>query len=343
MYPNEIVEQIKEKRTFFQRPDQLHEPLYVLTSVFNATRYRSRWRLYQDFVKMVAEAGATLYTVEVAFGDRDFSVTESDNPRHLQLRTTAELWHKENALNLLLKRLPSNWQYMATIDSDISFARQDWQDEILHQLQGHKIIQCWSEAEDLGPNFEGLSKHHSFIYSWKHDEPFPAEGYYYEGKEKPKVFMYHPGFAWAYRRDALEELGGYGSGPLIDWAILGAADQHMAKCLIGEGKASVHPDIKGPYRDMVYQWEDRALKYIQKNLGYVPGKILHYWHGKKVNRFYWSRWQLLSKSHFNPFTDLKRDTQGLHKLVIESTRQEQLRDNLRAYFLSRNEDSIDVD
>jgi len=342
MLPQDIDNEIRDKPTFFQRPDRLHEPLYVLTTVFNAPRYRSRWKLHQDWVKMVVEAGAIPCVVEVAFRDRDFSVTEPDNPHHLQLRSSAEVWHKENALNLLIQRLPQDWQYLATIDSDISFARPDWANECLHRLQKNRIIQLWSEAEDLGPNFEGLSKHHSFVYSWKHDEVLPDEGYY--GKpEQNKVFTYHPGFAWGYRRDALEDLGGYGCGPLIDWAILGAADQHMAKCLIGKGKSSLHPDIKGPYRDMVLQWEDRALRYIKKDLGYMDGKILHYWHGKKVNRFYWSRWQVITKTQFNPFTDLKRTTQGLSKLVIESERQEKLRDLLRAYFSSRNEDSIDVD
>src|ERR1700684_2396379 len=90
--------------TIFQRPDQLPYPLYVVTTVFNSPRYRSRWRLYEDFAKMVAEAGAILYTVEVAFGDRAFAVTEASNPRHIQLRTNTELWFKEQAINLGVAR-----------------------------------------------------------------------------------------------------------------------------------------------------------------------------------------------------------------------------------------------
>ena len=44
----------------FSRPDQIKEPLYVITSVFNAVRYRTRWKLYQDFVRMVEASGAIL-------------------------------------------------------------------------------------------------------------------------------------------------------------------------------------------------------------------------------------------------------------------------------------------
>jgi hypothetical protein len=58
-----------------------------------------------DVRARVRSGGSDLYTAEVAFGERHFEVTEAGNPRHLQLRTTSEIWHKENALNLLIQRL----------------------------------------------------------------------------------------------------------------------------------------------------------------------------------------------------------------------------------------------
>jgi hypothetical protein len=56
-------------------PDR--DPLYVVTSVFNPLRYQSRIRLYRDFEKYVRDSGAILYTAEVAFGGREFTVTEA--------------------------------------------------------------------------------------------------------------------------------------------------------------------------------------------------------------------------------------------------------------------------
>src|SRR4051812_39160506 len=125
----------------FERPDHVHEPLYVVTSVFNAIRYRSRWRLYQDFERMVENSGAILFTCEVAFGDRDFAVTQPDNPQHLQLRTATELWHKEKSLNLLVERLPSDWAYVSFVDADVVFARGDWANETIHALQHYDVVQ----------------------------------------------------------------------------------------------------------------------------------------------------------------------------------------------------------
>ena len=79
-------------------PDRLH----VLTAISNPQRFRSRYELFWAFEKRVRDAGAILHVAEVAFGGRPFEVTVPNNPNHLQLRTNFELWHKENALNLLI-------------------------------------------------------------------------------------------------------------------------------------------------------------------------------------------------------------------------------------------------
>jgi hypothetical protein len=66
------------------------------------------------------------------------------------------------------------------------------------------------------------------------------------------------------------------------------------------------------------------------------------WHGKKKDRKYADRWKILKAHDFNPLIDLKRDLQGLWQLETYSQRQINLRNDLRAYFSSRNEDSVDI-
>ncbi len=339
-------------KTLFRRPDRVrihrhgeedqYADLYVCTVIFNPIRFRTRWKLYQDFAKHVKEAGAKLWVAEIAYGNRDFVIGVDDPvpPDHLlQLTTTHEMWHKENAINLLTQRLPIDWQYMALVDADIHFARQDWANETVQQLQHYKVVQMWSEAQDLNADYESIQTHHSFVYSWTHDEDVPDDpGYYQPPGPGPSPFItYHPGWAWAWRRQAWDDVGG-----LIDWAILGAADNHQAHSLIGNGEHTIHPDIHGPYRDWVLLWQQRAERYIQHNVGYVPGKILHYHHGPKKKRRYWDRWRILVDTQFNPIMDLKRDWQGLYQGVVEDARQVKLRDLLREYFRGRDEDSPEV-
>lgn len=297
--------------------------LYVVTSISNPVRYASRWRLYRQFEAMCNQFQVDLYTTEVAYGNRLHEVTEENNKRHIQLRTKDELWHKENMLNIAISRLPSDWEYVAWIDADVSFARADWVLETIHQLQHYDIVQMFSVAEDLGPKYEPIKRHQGFVYS-----------YYNNIKAGKRYQNWHPGFAWAARRSAIDALGG-----LIDIAIVGAADRHMASGLIGNMESSIQVTLPIAYSNALYRWQERATSYIKGNIGYVDGMLLHYWHGKKQDRGYADRWKILSENQYNPEIDLVRDWQGLWKLTSRSI---QLRDDLRSYFRSRNEDSNDV-
>jgi hypothetical protein len=165
------------------------------------------------------------------------------------------------------------------------------------------------------------------MYSYLNRLPFTAA--YYPN--------WHPGFAWAARREAIDALGG-----LIDRSILGAGDRHMALSLIGKGASSVERNMTPHYHRMIAQWENRAERYIRRDVGFIPGTVLHSWHGKKKDRGYFDRWKILTSNRFDPMQDLKADWQGLYQLVDHGdARSVKLRDDIRAYFRARNEDSID--
>jgi hypothetical protein len=324
-------------KTAFQRPDRITEPLYVCTVVFNSPRYRSRWRLYEDFARHVAAApAAVLYTAEVAFGEREFALTECGHPRHLQLRTAHELWLKERALNLLVQRLPADWKYVLIADADVKWVRDDWADEIRHALQHYAIVQPWTHAYDLDPDHQVIAEHRSFAYSILNGAPveLPSVDSYYYGAARGGVMWFHPGYAWAYRRPAWDGIGG-----LLDIAILGAADAHMAHALGGAVGRTLPKALHPEYRRDITRWAQRADRHIKRNFGYVKGALLHGWHGSKAARRYATRGQILVDTQYNPRTDLVRDAQGLWQLEQASRRHWDLRDQVRRYFAERNEDA----
>lgn len=302
----------------------------------NTRRYESRYRLFKKtLVEMERTPGVRLTVVEMAFSYRPHVVGDPANPRHLLLRNPDELWHKEQMINLGAARLPEDWKYIAWIDGDVEFVnRETWAHETVDALQHYKIVQPWSCAVDLGPDGEALQQFGSF-------GDLNARGLaihvhrsgYYSTKSFP-----HPGYAWAARRDAFNEVGG-----LVDTAILGAADHHMAWAILGKGLDTCPSGITQGYRKPILDWQDRALRYIKGNVGVVPGTILHHWHGKKRDRQYGSRWKILVRNKFDPATDLVRDWQGLWRLRVESPRQIRLRDEVRRYMSSRNEDSVDIE
>jgi hypothetical protein len=165
------------------------------------------------------------------------------------------------------------------------------------------------------------------MHAWWHG--LPASQRYDDGN-------WHPGYAWAIRREAYVALGG-----LMDFCILGSADRHMALALIGKAALSLHRGCSLAYQKRVLAWEARAERIVRRNVNYVPGLLTHWWHGKKRDRGYVERWQVLAKHDFDPDLDLRRDW-SQHGLLELTDRSPALRDDLRRYLRSRNEDSIDV-
>jgi hypothetical protein len=317
--------------TLFARPDKLHDPLYVVAPVINSSRFRTRWKHYEDFAKHCAEAGAILYTVEVAFGDRDFAVTDPTNPRHIQLRTCHELWLKERAINIGVSRLPCHWKYVAWIDPDCMFHRHDWANETLHKLQHHPIVQMWSHLIDVTDHYEIHRQLRSFMDVIWHGGTCGVGKYQKFGS---------PGLAWACRRDAWNAFGG-----LIDFCILGAGDWFWANSIMGRVETAMgkRNDITAPFYQKILRYQehlDRGQcegRRIIGNAGLVRGTVTHYWHGPRSNRQYGTRGSILVKYGFDPDRDLLVDWQGLYQL---SDRSPDLRIAIQKYFAERNEDEL---
>lgn len=302
------------------------DTLWVVSVISNPVRYKSRIALYNAFERRVLASGANLLTVELALGGRDFDIYEDGKKISLRLRARDELWHKENLINIAVQNLPENWEYVAWLDSDIEFIRPDWPVEIVHQLQHYKIIQVFQDAIDLGPNGEFLQKQNGFAWSYQTLQPRKDKCYNYP--------HWHPGFGWACDRESWNNMGG-----LLDVGILGSSDHHMAWALIGEVLDHIPDGLTNGYRKRLKTWEEQVLSTIRKDIGWMPGTIIHHWHGSKKNRKYQERWKILQKHQFDPDKDLIRDWQGVYEFSYVG---ERLRDDIRRYFRSRNEDSIDV-
>lgn len=323
-------QQAQDRRPVHPSQRQIHiepisAPLYVVTSMFNPLRFQSRGRLYNGFEKHCADSAAILYTVEAALRDRHHEVTKHDNPQHIQLRTESEVWFKENLQNVGTGRLPHDWEYVAYVDADFLFTRPDWATETLHMLQHYDVVQMFSHMtyETYDHRAHGTLDGFAYLHCHRHKIP---KHYGHKGAV---------GGAWAFRRSALEKLGG-----LLDCCILGSADWHMAFAMAM--RDDVHPDMNltaaPQYVKTIQRWHENA-KVLRGNIGYVDGHAIHHWHGPMSKRGYSWRAQILTDNHFDPNTDLRYDWQGVLQLTKDKP---QMRDEIRAYFSQRNEDGIDL-
>lgn len=303
--------------------------LHVIGVVFNPVRYHSRYRLFHEWADfMNKSANVKLYIVELAFGDRHFEATDTNNPSHLQLRTLNEIWHKENMINLGVRHLlPRDWKYMAWIDADVTFMNPNWALETLHSLQHYDLVQPWSECIDLGVYGNALNMFKSFSM-------LAQQGVKQQTNPKDPYPYGHSGFAWACTRLFWENIEG-----LMDFPILGSADHHMAWASIGKVENSVHQGMSDSFKRKCNEWQHKAHSVTKGFLGYVPGRIEHGFHGPKTKRFYRDRWNILVDNKFDPVTDLQRDEQGLFYIVGKP----KLENAIRLYMRARHEDSIEED
>ena len=122
-------------------------------------------------------------------------------------------------------------------------------------------------------------------------------------------------------------------GGLIDWAILGSADRHMAMAMIGLVGMSAPGVIHGNYKKLLDEFQNRCE---DLKLGYVHGTIVHHWHGSLENRKYKERWQILTENKFDPKKDIQVDTNGLVQFTQCGLRIE---NEIMKYFTDRREDS----
>lgn len=302
--------------------------LNVVMPYTNTTRFQSRLRLAREFIeRMQATPNVKLHIVEAAYGDRQHEVTVHSNPQHLQLRINSEIWVKENLVNLGVRYLlPKDWKYVAWVDADVEFRDQHWAQEALHQLQHTPLIQPWQQCLDLGHSGNVMSTHQSF--GFMHQMGVRKQ----ETSEQPYQYA-HCGYAWCGTREFWEATG----GGLIDFAILGSGDHHMAWGAIGQVDVSVHQRMSAGYLRRCREWQQRVTRVTNKEIGFSNGRIDHAWHGSKARRYYKERWQILVEHAFDPDKDLTYDNQGVIHLIGKPG----LEQAVRKYNRSRQEDGIE--
>jgi hypothetical protein len=300
---------------------QTDNTLHVVSVVSNPVRWHSRYRLAREHAeRMKATPNVAFHFVECCFGDRAPELNAD-----LTLRTRSEAWTKESMINLGVRYLlPRHWKYVAWVDADVEFRDPNWAQETLHQLQHFAVVQPWQQCSDLGATGNVMQLFQSFGLLHQRGvrkQKYSAEPYPYG----------HSGFAWAATRAFWERVEG-----MIDFAVLGSADHHMAWAMVGDVDASVHQKMHPAYLRRCREWQARAKAACGGEIGFCQGRIEHHFHGPKARRYYRERWQILVDAKYNPDTDLTYDEQGL----VQLTRKD-LEQAIRKYNRSRAEDSIE--
>ena len=322
------IDNIKYKNNIIKEAilnnDPIEEKLNVIVVISNPCLYARRYILMKQFMDRIEKydsENVNLFIVELAYKKQKYVITNSANPNHLQLRTEVPLWHKENMINIAVQKLlPKNYKAFAWIDADLEFESCTWAKDTLKILNGSKdIVQIFSHASDMDHSEKTMRVFNSAGYQYTKHLPFCGKG----------DNFWHPGFAWAITRRAYEKIGG-----LFELGILGSGDNIMMYSLLGNGLKAINAKSSDGYKQTIIEYE-KKMKTLR--FGYVPGLILHHFHGTKINRKYTERWQILITHNYTPLTDIMYDSVGL---IVPNPVffSEKLKNDIMQYFRDRLED-----
>lgn len=344
------------------------DDLWVVTSYFNPAGFRTPRQNYCRFADSLASSGIRLFTVECAFGDRPFELDPGANL--LQVRTPDVLWQKERLINLAVSRLPERVDKVAWIDCDLLFDNPAWAVIASAKLDQVPVVQLYGSMTRLAPGREFPSgrerKEAGYVKAWLNplDDLWP----------RPSRAK-NPGGAWAARRSLFERCGIYdglivgGGDFLFACALTGRylaggvrritgarvlpladrLDRGLSwlsrlpglRCDPGRGLGEVArrlaplPVLGEDFLTHYLSWAEPFWQEFGGRFDYVPGEVIHLWHGKAVHRQYQSRYGIMARNGFDPATDVRLTEEGTLAWASDKPR---LHQDVIDYFCVRRED-----
>jgi len=300
--------------------------LWVVSTYFDSEGYTSKLRALRAYLSVMERSGIPVLLVEGAFGRRPFLLPKSD--QILRIRCPSVMWQKERLLNFAIGHLPDSCRKVAWLDTDIFFENPRWAVETANLLDDFPIVQPFDSA----------------LWLPKGTELFQGRGIAWPGfaavaHNHPGLFLSgdfdrhgHSGYAWAARKDLIQEHG------LYDRSIAGSGDHLMAHAMMGDLSSPCVTNSVGaanPFRDSFHAWAKPFHRDVRSRVGFARGAVLHRWHGDRKKRGYYKRMVGLLARGYNPSLDVRVASSG----ALEWTEHgAALGRWLKDYFTRRQED-----
>jgi hypothetical protein len=251
--------------------------------------------------------GLPVFTLELVFGDR-----EPELKKAFHVRGDSYMFHKERLCRLLEQRIPRKYKKIAFLDADVVFADDQWYSETSKLLDTHDVVHPFSNATWLDLTYTKSEMRRPSVVG--------LEGPYWD-------FKYHPGFAWAFRREWYREVGFY------DWAVSGSGDTLSAAKWLNK---EFHANFKSLPHAMKKSYASYR-KLPKPRIAMCPGDVFHLYHGSRKNRQYAERHKLLDVP-----LDIK-DMIVLNKDGVYEWKDKVWSEVFYDYFLHRDDDDLSED
>ena len=280
--------------------------IIAITSFYNPSASKMRLKNFKEFRRML---GIELITVELSFNGV-FELNEKDSDYLIQIKKGARVWQKEKLINIALNQLPKNITAVAWIDADIIFENNDWHKEAIEALREFKLIQLYTEVNELPGDPSLGSKLHvasdtnltGIVHQVNAGNP---RAFLHELSTKGRTTVMC-GMAWAAQKDFIQKHG------LYDACITGSGDRALVFSAYGRFYEVIDHLHMNPARQKHFlAWAENFHHNLQGRIGNIPGIINHLWHGDTQHRGFGSRHQKFATYQFDPSLDLMTNQDGV--------------------------------
>jgi hypothetical protein len=290
----------------------------ILIAFYNPARFRRILNNVLYIIKILKEKNIPCFVAECVFNGAAPQIPKAD----LILHSNSYMFYKEQLLNKLEPHVPEQYTKLVALDGDIMFDVPDWVDQISHALNKYDVIQPFDKACWLAPGNER-------IRNWKHSYAYGiAHGF----KATPKnLHLYHPGFAWAFRRKTYCDLGG-----LYPNAIIGNGDMLFTHNFLHDAVPDfwVKETLKTTITIEAWPEYHANFKRVAPKLGYINVRALHLFHGLANHRQYKTRYSDVAHLLMKKWDDYI----VVNKDGLTEFKDPGMRNMLLKYFKGRNED-----
>lgn len=307
----------------------------IITCIYNPTDSLDRINNFKKFYEFVGRYGLMddFYICEVLKTGQSSIIPES-HTNVLKLTSDSILWHKESALNCVLKILPDKYKKVIIMDADIVYNNNDWWKKIDEMLETNVAVQGFSTI-----------KYCSYLDIGRGDIK-KGSVYDYFSTTKVNITQGSSGGVMAYNLNYLKYMDG-----LYDKCIIGGGDSVN---LVPFGKYVIRRTTftcvcKDLHQELL-SYFFKAMDFLdvegkQKSvIAYLDETPRHLFHGTLINRDYANRRDIIKDSNFYPnlvrmpngLWDYREDCDIQLKTSIQNYFIER-RENLKSYIVSRSE------
>jgi hypothetical protein len=278
--------------------------LAICLIIFNPAKSKKLISNYFTMMEKLEPYNLPIFTLELVFNDREPEILGA-----YHVYGHSYMFHKERLCRLLEQQVPDKYKKIAFMDTDLFYDNINWYYQTSKLLDTYDVVQMFENAHWMNSkNTEKELTRKSVLFM----------------KEEEFNFKYHPGFAWAFRREYYNDVG------FFDWAVSGSGDTlSSAKWL--------NKTLPLNFKSLPRPLHTEYIKYFNKpnpKITYLKDvNIYHLYHGSRANRQYSQRHEMLFINQ-----DIKELVFLNNQGIYEWTNKSKWNELFLNYFINRKDD-----